>query len=213
MRVESRTSAHPSTVRGARLAQHQVRLLEGDRGFVLSSGLGLPRSWGSCTQAVLRAAAKSLDAEGAGTPHERLTEAAAQARRALLKTFEQTVERQAPDATILAALMDPDGAHILRAGSERVYLRDGGTPERKSPREEASGGLLTERAVVFDVMLSPGSLLLCGSVTAFTQSAVDRIMNALGADPDVAPSTLAALLTEPSAESGKGSVAVVTRVR
>mgnify|MGYP000727014680 CR=1 FL=1 len=71
MRVESHSSLQLATVHDHPLARHGVEKLDGGRAFVLTTGIGQPRTWGF-TRAPLQAGFAAGLAEGETMPTEPL---------------------------------------------------------------------------------------------------------------------------------------------
>jgi hypothetical protein len=82
-----------------------------------------------------------------------------------------------------------------------------------TPREGDPLGMLDGDPMHVTIAAEPGDLVLAGSASAFSASAVGRVASALQNDPNVPPAVLAALLTEPASKAGVGAVALALRIR
>ncbi len=207
-------------MREGELSRHAAVRLEGGRSLAVSSGLGPPRLWSFSTRATLGGFTAGLDETkpstasqpGARRGIERGLYVAERARAFLAEACDQLVERQAPDASLVAALVSEGSLHVVSAGPGRVYLHRRGKPQRLTPRDEPTGGLLHAHVTHCSTPLEPGDLVLAGSVSAFSMRSIAQVVSVLAADPQVAPSVLASLLTDPAAQAGVGAAAVVLRV-
>jgi hypothetical protein len=212
MRTDAHISVTRADVRRGQLTRHAAARLEGGRAFAVTTGLGLPRTWAPSTEAVLEGFARGLAGAEGSEPAERLRSAVGEARAALAQRCDSLVERLLPDATLVALLLARGQLHAMSVGPGRVYLQRSGRPERLSAREESRGGLLRARPNVCSTPVDPGDLILAGSVTAFSMSAVAKAVSVLSADGSTSPAVLASLLTEPAGKAGVGAAAVVVRV-
>lgn len=212
MRTDAHISLAKANVRKGQLSRHLARRFEGGRAFAVSSGLGLPRTWGLSTKHALDGFEHSLvDSKGA-EPSGRLQDAVSAARSAVAKACDSLVERILPDATLVGLILSEGQLHVMSVGPGRVYLQRGGTPKRLTAREEEHTGLLRARPSICSTPVEPGDLVLAGSVTAFSMSSIAKAVSVLTADPSTPPSVLGSLLTDPAAKAGVGAAAVVLRV-
>jgi hypothetical protein len=213
MRVDAHIRIARASVRDAQLTRHVAQAFDPDRAFVVTSGLGLPRTWALSTGAVVAGFARGLEESRGCSASERLGAVTQSARATLAEACDQLVEQHLPDATLAALLLDEGQLHVMSVGPCRVYVQHGGRPKRLTSREEPSGGgLLRVRPATSSTPLEPGDLVLAGSVTAFSAPAVAKAMELLAADPRVSPGPLASLLVEPANEARVGAAAVVLRV-
>jgi hypothetical protein len=212
MRADAHISIARTDVRSGRLTRHVARRYEAGRAYAVTTGLGLPRTWGFSTDAVLEGFERGLTDTKGTDPMERLKTAVGRARAALASTCDHLVERLLPDATLAALVLAEGQLHVMSIGPGRVYVQRDGRPKRLTSREESSCGILRARPSVCATPLEPGDLVLAGSVTAFSTTSVAKAMSVLSADPTAAPAVLASLLTEPAAKAGVGAAAVVLRV-
>lgn len=212
MRSEAYISVAKTDVRLGQLTRHAARRYEAGRAFAIASGLGLPKTWSLSTSAALDGFEKGLIDSKGKPPADRLRIAVGAARDMIADRCDQLVERVLPDASIVAMVLGDGELHVMAVGSGRVYIQRAGQPQRLTAREEERGGLLRARPVVSQTPLEPGDLVLAGSVTAFSMSAVAKAMSVLSADPGTQPAVLASLLTEPANKAGVGAAAVVFRV-
>lgn len=213
MRADCHISIARADVRDGALTRHVAKRFEGGRAYAVATGLGLPRTWGISTSAVLAGFEKGLEESKGADPSERLKRAISQARADLAEHCDRLVERLLPDATLVTLLLADGQLHVMSVGPGRVYVQRSGRPKRLTAREESNIGILRARPSVCSTPIEAGDLILAGSVTAFSMSSIAKAMSVLSADADTAPSVLASLLTEPAAKAGVGAAAVVARVR
>jgi hypothetical protein len=213
LRTESHISVARTHVREGELARHAGGRWEGGRAFAVVSGLGLPRTWWIANGAVLRGLDRGLEeskVDRSGV--ERLVHACDRARAELAETCEGLVERSLPDAALAAVLFDQGEIHVVSAGPARVYLHRSGKPQRLTPREETSAGVLRARFSHCSAMLEPGDLVMAGSASAFSMKSIAQVVSVLQQDAKTPPSVLASLLTDPADQAGAGAAAIVMRV-
>lgn len=200
-------------MRDGQLARHAATKLDAGRAFAIATGLGPPRTWALTTGAVLQGFSRGLLEAATRDPGDRLHAAVREARVALAGRCGSLVERALLDATLVAVVLGDGELHAMTVGPDRVYLRRSGRPERLTPREDSDKGLLAGRPNVCSAGFRPGDLLLAGSLTAFSTSAVAKVVSVLSAAPDTSASVLATVLTDPAAKAGVGAAAVAARVR
>lgn len=213
MRADGHISIARADVRDGELTRHVARRYEAGRAYAVATGLGMPRTWGISTSAVLGGFEKGLEESKGQEPTDRLKTSISQARSSLAEHCDRLVERLLPDATLVALMLADGHLHVMSVGPGRVYVQRSGKPKRLTAREEGNAGILRARPSVCATPIEPGDLVLAGSVTAFSMSSIAKAMSVLSADPDTAPAVLASLLTEPAAKAGVGAAAVVLRVR
>ena len=214
MRTEAHISVAKADIRSGQLTRHAARRMEAGRAFAVSTGLGLPRTWSLATASALDGFERHLSESGGAPGQARLGDAVSAARSALADTCDQLVERLLPDATLVALLFDAGQLHVMSVGPGRVYVQRDGQPKRLTARDdEEKAGLLRARPSVCSTEVSPGDLVLAGSLTAFSMSSIAKAMSVLSEDPKTQPAVLASLLTEPAAKAGVGAAAAVVRVR
>lgn len=217
MRLESHSSLQLATVHDHALARHGVEKLDGGRAFVLTTGIGQPRTWGFTREPLLLGFSAGL-VEGEAMPaKERVRHAFGVARGRLVTCCNALIEQRVPDASLAALVLLDDTAHVISAGRVRAYLWRMGehrrlTPDNEQDPESANGVLRAEPAHS-QVALEPRDVLMLGSTTAFSPQAVAKIASVMQADPETPVSILATLMTEPAKFSGVGAAAVVVRVR
>lgn len=212
MRTESHISVTRTHVREGELARHAAGRWEGGRVFAATSGLGLPRTWPLATSAVLRGLERAVEETKGARGIQRALGCAEKARAELAETCDHLVERMLPDASLAAIFLDGGEMHVVAAGAARVYLHRGGKPQRLTPRDEPTGGVLRARLAECTTPVEPGDLILAGSASAFSMRAISHVVGVLSQDPRTAPSVLASLLTEPAGQAGVGAVAIVLRI-
>jgi serine/threonine protein phosphatase PrpC len=213
VKTEAHISVAPTEVRSGTLARHVAERYEGGSVFVVCTGLGLPRTWNIATNAVLDGFEKGLAQSEGSSPPERLKTSVAQARTQLAARCDQLVERMIPDATLVCVMIADGKLHVISVGPGRVYLQRDGRPKRLTARDESPEGILRARPAMCEAPIESGDLVLAGSVTAFSVSAVAKAMSVLTEDPQTTPTVLAGLLTDPAAKAGVGAAAVVVRLR
>ncbi|HJL17367.1 MAG TPA: hypothetical protein RMH99_16990 [Sandaracinaceae bacterium LLY-WYZ-13_1] len=213
MRSDAHISITRTEVRRGQLTRHAAERLDAGRAFVTTTGLGLPRTWGLSTRAVLDGFERGLERARTAPGDQRLEAAVSEARAELAARCDTLVERTLPDATLVALVLAEGKLHVMSVGPGRVYLQRAERPERLTAREEDEAGLLRARPAICSTPVGPGDLILAGSVTAFSTSSIAKAMSVLSADGGTSPSTLATLLTEPAGRAGVGAAAIVLRVR
>lgn len=213
MRADAHISIARAVVRDGTLTRHVAHRFDAGRAYAVATGLGMPRTWGISTSAVLAGFEHGLEENRGVEPSERLKRAISRARATLAEHCDRLVERILPDATLVALLLAETHLHVMSVGPGRVYVQRAGRPQRLTAREESNIGILRARPSMCATPVEPGDLVLAGSVTAFSMSSIAKAMSVLTADPDTSPAVLASLLTEPAAKAGVGAAAVVLRVR
>jgi hypothetical protein len=207
---------HASTaravVRGRAHRHHAVRCMDEQGACILVAPHGRPRLWGRIVGAVLDGFDAGFRAASGASGGRRLIEALEDARRALDEISAQLIERSAPDAAALALWMEGETVHGAVVGAGRAYVHHHGHTERLSPRELPPDGLRNGAPHMFTGPLHPGTLVFAGTEPAFTAEAVHRSAETLQRDPDLQPSTLVGLLTDPAEQEGLGAAAVALRV-
>ncbi|MAQ19765.1 MAG: hypothetical protein CMN30_33800 [Sandaracinus sp.] len=212
MRCDAHESLAPAEVRGRSLGRHGIARLDGNRAFVVSTGIGWPRSWGITRRHVLEGFERGLTANRSAEPRDRLRFAMGAARQALVDLCDALVERDVPDAGLVALVIGAGAAHVATVGDGRVYLHRRGSPQRLTPRDQPAEGLVDGEVVLTEAVLDPEDLLLMGSASAFSEAAINRVGGVLQSDPHAPPAALANLLTEPARRAGVGAAAVAIRV-
>jgi len=213
MRVVSHISTARTKVREGELSRHLGARLDGGKAFVVTTGLGLPRTWWLANQALVRGFEFGFrDAPPGKKKGDRLIAAADRARRELADVCEQLVEHALPDAAFAAVAIEDGTLQVVSAGPCRVYLHRTGKPQRLTPRDEPREGTLRARVTQCATTLEPGDLIMAGSVSAFSRRSIAQVVTVLQDDPRTEPPILASLLTEPAAQAGVGAAAIVIRV-
>ncbi len=212
MRNDAYESIAPAEVRGHAIPRHGVARYEGGRAFAVATGIGRPRGWSIARKHVLRGLGEGLAAASSVSPAERLRSGVAAARGALIDACNALVERDVPDAGLVALLLSGGSAHVAVVGDGRVYLQRRGNPQRLTPRNQPAEGLIEGEVVVAETVLDPNDLLLIGSASAFSEAAIGRVGAVLQSDPNAAPAALASLLTEPARKAGVGAAALAIRI-
>lgn len=211
MRADAYVSTARAEVGTGRLTRHAARRFDSGKSFVVSTGIGLPRTWHLTTDVVIDGFAAGL-AETRARDVETLSHAYEAARERLRKRCDQLLEKMVPDASLTAACIGATELDVVSVGPGRVYLHRGGQPQRLTPRDESETGVLRGIAAKCSVPLELGDVILIGSSTAFSVKSIAKLASVLEADPKTAPSVLASLLVEPAAQAGAGAAAIVFRV-
>ena len=217
MRVESHISLQLASVHDHAIARHGIATLSEGRTFVLTTGIGQPRTWGFTREPLMEGFALGLEDGRAMPAKERVRHAFATARTKLVTRCNALIELRVPDASLGALLLLDDAAHVISAGRVRAYLWRQGEHRRLTPDNERSPesavGVLHGEPFHSQVALEPRDVLMLGSTTAFSPSAVAKIASVMQADAETPVSILATLMTEPAKATGAGAAAVVLRVR
>ena len=212
MRNEAYESIAPVEIRGRPIPRHGVARYEGGRAFAVATGIGRPRAWSIARKHVLAGLGEGLASASSLSPRDRLRAAVATARDTLIDACNQLVEREVPDAGLVALLLGGGAAHIAVVGGGRVYLQRRGKPQRLTPRDQPAEGLIEGEIALSEIMLDPNDLLLVGSASAFSEAAIHRIGAVLQSDASAPPAVLASLLTEPARKAGVGAAALAIRI-
>ncbi len=210
-RVEAHAQVAEATVGMGALHRHEVRMPKAGALWVIATGLGRPRLW----QYATRAALDGFEAGAATSPTsalEGLKAGLADARRALATAADALLEREPPDAALVALVLEPASVHVACVGPMRAYLHRRGQTRRLTPRDEAERGLLESPAAIVHEGVRAGDLLMLGSTSAFSTRAVGRVAAALQGDRHAPVESLATLLTDPAAQAGVGAAAAVLRL-
>jgi len=212
VKADAHLSVVKARVRSGEIARHAAIKLDAGRAFLVTTALGLPRMWGYVTDPVLDRFSKELESTRGKGAAARLEAALNAARAELALRCDVLVERQLPDVTLVALLLEHGELHVLSAGPGRAYLHRRGDTHRLTPREDRPEGLLKATPAWCTMTLEPSDLVLTGSISAFSVRAVARLTTVLDADPKVTPSVVASVLTEPATKAGVGAAAVVLRI-
>ena len=213
MRTDAHISISKADVRMGQLTRHVAREFERGCTFAVTTGLGLPRTWGLSTDAVLAGFEKGLaETTNVSDPGQRLRSLTSSARGSLANACDNLVERVLPDATLVGLILADGFVHVMSAGPGRVYVQRDGRPKRLTAREEQRGGLLKARPAICSTPVQTGDLVLAGSVTAFSMSSIGKAIGVLVEDPHTSPAVLGNLLTEPAGRAGVGAAVIVLRV-
>lgn len=214
MELSAHLSVARTRVRIRELKRHGARRLDDGQTFVVASALGLPRLWHYTLAGVLDGFEVGLSRPNDGKPSTRLYNGLRAAREALAARADALVERRAPDASLQCLCVEAGELHALAAGPGRVYLHRGkGRPERLSPREAGTEGLLRGTPAWCSKPLQGGDLIMTGSLSAFSQTAVSHVGEVLKREPGITPKAVTSMLIEPAEKSGTGAVALAIRVK
>lgn len=217
MRVESHSSLQLAMVHDHAIARHGVAKLDAGRTFLLTTGIGQPRTWGFTREPLVAGFTQGLEEAAAMPPKERVRHAFGVARTRLVTCCNALIEQRVPDASLGALVLLEDAVHLISVGRVRAYLWRRGEHRRLTPDNEndpeSAAGVLRGDPSHCQVPLEPRDLLMLGSTTAFSPAAVAKIAAVMQADAETPVSILATLMTEPAKASGAGAAAVVIRVR
>lgn len=212
MRTDYHISIAPAKVRDTELPRHAAMRLESGRVFAIASALSLPRLWHYTSTTALDGFAGGLQRARTTSPAARLEAGFHGARAKLAHAVDILVERQLPDANLLAVLMEKGDLFVLSAGANRVYVYRRGEAKRLTPKEEARMGLLHTTPTWCTLALEPGDLVLAGSVSSFSMRAVGHLTTVLAGEPQTPLPMLSSILNEPATEAGVGAANLVVRV-
>lgn len=210
LRAEAHCSVTEAAVGTGALARHVVRELDEGSLWLVGTGIGRPRLWQYATRAALAGFERGV--AGAPSGLARIQAGMNSARRDLAAAAEALLERDPPDAALVALALEGSSAHVLSLGTMRAYLHRQGQTRRLTPRDEHERGLLTGPGTVVTEAIRAGDLLMLGSATAFSTRAVGRVAAALQGDRRAPVSMLAGLLTDPAGKAGVGAAAAVIRI-
>ncbi|MEO0326654.1 MAG: hypothetical protein AAF447_27160 [Myxococcota bacterium] len=214
MRWDGHATEVRADVRRGTLERAHIQRVDRGRTWMLASGTGAPRLWQRAAHAALAGGARAHEEARELAPAPRLGATLDGARAGLLAAVNALVERRHPDCAFLVMTLAQGVLHVASAGNLRAYHRRSGQPKRLTPREQdASSGLLGATPTTASASLDPGDLVLAGTSTAFSSSAVGRVATVLKTDPSTPPSVLASLLVEPARQAGAGAAALALRVR
>ncbi|MCA9575682.1 MAG: hypothetical protein R3B40_08790 [Polyangiales bacterium] len=217
MRVESHSSLQLATVHDHAIARHGLVKLGDGRAFVLTTGIGQPRTWGFTREPLVAGFEAGLEEGAQMGPKERVRHAFGAARARLVTCCNALIEQRVPDSSLAALVLLDDSAHVISVGRVRAYLWRRGEHQRLTPDNEgdpgSATGVLHGEPAHAQVALEPRDVLMLGSTTAFSPSAVAKVASVMQADAETPVSILATLMTEPAKATGAGAAAVVARVR
>ncbi len=214
MRWDGHATEVPADVRRGTL--ERARALRADRGrtWMLAAGIGAPRLWQRAAAAALEGGVRAHQDAESMAPVPRLDATLDGARAGLHAAVDVLVERRLPDCAFLVLTLAGGELHVASVGNLRAYHRRKGQPKRLTPREQdPNAGLLAGTPTTVSAALDPGDLVLAGTSTAFSSSAVGRVATVLQTDPATPPSVLASLLVEPARQAGAGAAALALKVR
>ncbi|MCA9580916.1 MAG: hypothetical protein KC416_03920 [Myxococcales bacterium] len=211
MLATTHTETVPADFRGRALPRCHVATVDRGNGHVISNGMGLPRLWFRAAKAVTGGFCQGFDGS-TETGRPRIEQAVESARRSLLSSSDQLIERMAPDATLVAVLLNGSNLNAIHAGRGRVYVNRDGQPKRLTERQEGPLGLLRTPPVHTTAAVSPGDLVIAGTASAFSVRSIGRLAQVLEEEPNTAPSVIAHLLTDPARRAGVGAATLVMRI-
>lgn len=199
------------TIRDRPASRCVVELREQGSVVVMAAGIGLPRLWGVVARAVVDGFTRAYDSSKE-QGRARIDVAVAAARTNLTHTCDRLIERMTPDAGLTAVMLLGEHLHVINAGTGRVYVHREGAPKRLTNRDEAPVGLLRASPVHSSQLVSSGDLIIAGTETAFSTTAVEKLASTLEAAPQVSPTVVTNLLVDPARQAGRGAAAAALRV-
>jgi hypothetical protein len=204
-------------VRGGMLRQHEALVLEEGRTLVLVTALSAPRLWGYMLEAALSGFSEGLARPSDGRVSTRLHQGFDGAQRRVQARVEALIERRRPDVGLMALSLEsgsPDSAgtlHVLCLGPGRAYLQRRGNMRRLSPRDDRPEGVLKASPTWCAEPLEPSDLLFGGSLTAFSEEALEQLRAEFSGGRLVSPEKLVQDLNRPAADGGIGAAAFAFR--
>ena len=131
MRVVSHISTARTKVREGELSRHLGARLDGGKAFVVTTGLGLPRTWWLANQALARGFELGFkDAPPGKKKGDRLIAAADRARRELADVCDHLVEHALPDAAFATGAHTARKPHRCTGWRSRIRIRHTARPVR-----------------------------------------------------------------------------------
>jgi hypothetical protein len=203
-------------VRGGMLRQHEALVLDEGRTLVLVTALSAPRLWGFMLDAALGGFCEGLERPSDGRVSTRLHQGFDSAQRRVQARVDGLIERRRPDVGLLALSLEatPSSAgtlHVLCLGPGRAYLQRRGNMRRLSPRDDRPEGLLKAAPTWCAEPLEASDLLFGGSLTAFSEEALEELRGEFNGGRLVSPDKLVQDLNRPAADGGIGAAAFAFR--
>lgn len=213
MRLETHVDIARAKLRKCVVTRSVAERIEGGRAFLVVQPMGRPRMWSHSANAVLQGFREGIAGAPSGHGAMRLRAGIEGARTKLVARCETLIERELPDVGLAAVFFDGAELHVHALGPCRAYLHRRRQTTRLTSRDEEPGGLLVRATTEAIVALEPSDLVLVGTLTAFTSSAVARVSDVLEHDPETAAQVIAQLLTDPAEQAGTGAAVAVIRAR
>lgn len=213
VRIEAHVDVARARLRKAPVFRSLAQRLDGGRTYVVIQPMGRPRLYAHSANAVLEGFTVGLSNAPNARGKERLRLAIGEARSRLVARCNTLIEKDLPDVGLVAVHVDGSTLHVHALGPCRAYLHRKRHTNRITSRDEEPGGLLVRTANESEIALEPNDLVIAGTLSAFSSSAVARVATVLENAADTAPSVIAQLLTEPAEQAGSGAAVVVFRVR
>lgn len=203
-------------VRGGMLRQHEALVLDEGRTLVLVTALSAPRLWGFMLEAALSGFREGLERPSDGRVSTRLHQGFDGAQRRVQARVDGLIERRRPDVGLLALSLEPAATpagtlHVLCLGPGRAYLQRRGNMRRLSPRDDRPEGVLKAAPTWCAEPLEPSDLLFGGSLTAFSEEALEELRAEFSGGRLVSPEKLVQDLNRPAADGGIGAAAFAFR--
>jgi hypothetical protein len=203
-------------VRDGLLRQHEALVLDEGRTLVLVTALSAPRLWGFMLDAALSGFREGLERPSDGRVSTHLHQGFDGAQRRVQARVDGLIERRRPDVGLLALSLEPTPApagtlHVLCLGPGRAYLQRRGNMRRLSPRDDRPEGVLKAAPTWCAEPLEPNDLLFGGSLTAFSEEALEELRVEFSGGRLVSPDKLVQDLNRPAADGGIGAAAFAFR--
>ena len=204
-------------VREGELRQHEARVLDGGRTVLLATALSAPRLWGYMLDAAVEGFCEGLERPSDGRVSTRMHQGFDGAQRRVQARVDGLIERRRPDVGLLALSLEPSPSaaagilHVLCLGPARVYMQRRANMRRLSPRDDRPEGLLKATPSWCTEPLEPSDLLFGGSLTAFSEEALEALRAEFTGGRLVAPDKLVQDLNRPAADGGLGAAAFAFR--
>jgi len=190
------------------LSQYEAHSYEDGRLFAIASAMGPPRLWRFALDATLEGLAEGLARPHDGSVTSRLHQGLDGARKRLRERTSMLIERRVADVTLLALGLDGPLLHVLCVGPSRAFLRREKKLLRLSPQEDRAEGLLRAAPAFCAETLVASDLIIAGSTSACSESALAELHAALEARRVSGPEEVVALLNGNAAERGLGAASV-----
>lgn len=200
----------PAKVRRQRIPRHAAVELDRGRGWMWAEALGPPRLWGLALRTATHTFASSFDARVKLGQYD-LATALAPTRHELETLGAGFLGSNPLNVTVAAFHLGPEGMKTLTTGNGRVYIHMRGHPTRVSQRGKDDQGLLYGRTVSNEHPIRPGSLILAGSDSTFSEEAVSKTARTLEKDPHVQCAALTSIASDAPCDDN-GCVVIAARL-
>jgi hypothetical protein len=159
---------------------------------------------------------EGLERPSDGRVSTRLHQGFDAAQRRVQARVDGLIERRRPDVGLLALAVEPSPGsagilHVLCLGPARAYLQRRRNMRRLSPRDDRLEGVLKAAPTWCAEALEAGDLLFGGSLTAFSEVALEELRVEFDGGQLVSPGKLVQDLNKPAANGGLGAAAFAFR--